>query len=541
LPNLAAQEEIRNCGSLSQNFGQHTIESQKYLATNNFLPVYEDWSSGSFGPLWSADTNWIINTQYGNDAPSAEFKWEPLQQNYQRALTSDSLNGVSMNSAGNPYVDGSIMLSFDLKLDNVLGTGFEELYVEVYDGGDWNRIVQYSNKAGGFNWTHFDIDISQDAMGNIFVIRFIAQGVNSASISSWFIDNISIYHYCAASPHIEAYSINPDTIKVMWEPPQTGQTEEWIFWDNGNNDSGVGLTDGGRFKVASRWLPGMISQYEGMYITKISIYPHEDTQESVFILKVWEGDSAESQIYEQMLYDVNIDEWNEITLSTPVAIDVSKELWFGYEIICEKHAHPAGLDSGPALTGYGDMVAYSDTLWFPVSTYAPPWFDGNWNLRALIRDLDNKSGWDSKSVQGYTLYHSLDGLGEYLDYTTDTAYNYHVIEDGLHCFWVTSMYESCESQSSDTACVPTPPLGFVEDPYGKEIIVYPNPANGFIHINSPRTIHDILLLDPSGCPLVHKHCNQNKHSLDVSTLSSGVYLIRINTEGGRYIRKVIVE
>ncbi len=43
------------------------------------LAFVEDWNTGSFDPnLWDHGDNWVVNGQFGNPLPCAEFKWDPV-------------------------------------------------------------------------------------------------------------------------------------------------------------------------------------------------------------------------------------------------------------------------------------------------------------------------------------------------------------------------------------------------------------------------------------------------------------------------------
>lgn len=72
--------------------------------------------------------------------------------------------------------------------------------------------------------------------------------------------------------------------------------------------------------------------------------------------------------------------------------------------------------------------------------------------------------------------------------------------------------------------------------------VYPNPTNtGFVNIESKQTINSVALFDLQGSLFGSNMVNENKASVDTSNLNSGIYLLRVNTQDGYQIIKIIVE
>jgi hypothetical protein len=72
-----------------------------------------------------------------------------------------------------------------------------------------------------------------------------------------------------------------------------------------------------------------------------------------------------------------------------------------------------------------------------------------------------------------------------------------------------------------------------------EISVYPNPTNGLLNINSTSVIENIEIFDMLGRQLINKSINQTDVELDLSTFQSGVYFIKIESNGSSETRKII--
>jgi hypothetical protein len=190
------------------------------------LEFVETWAQGNFEDnYWTAESdNWSVNSQVGMPAPAAEFTRDPVQENYTIGLESFPISAAGMT-------EGDIWFDFDLKLDAVQSTGEELMNIQVWDweSQDWSTVSVYSNADGSFGWTGMHLNITSQSMNKPFKVRFLATGVNSINIISWFVDNIHIYRQCEG-PH-------DLTIQQTWQ----GNILSWYAPIKVENDI---LTDG---------------------------------------------------------------------------------------------------------------------------------------------------------------------------------------------------------------------------------------------------------------------------------------------------------
>jgi hypothetical protein len=154
------------------------------------LPFHENWASADFeNNGWSffpGQGNWVINTTYGNYAPSAAFDWGPRDtSNYSYALVSPVMLGTGITD--------NITLKYDIELDSYATTTIEGMSVEVFDGTEWNVIQNYTNANGSFSFISEMFDITSLAAGHDFRVRFRAHGDDTFNINHWYLDNVKIY------------------------------------------------------------------------------------------------------------------------------------------------------------------------------------------------------------------------------------------------------------------------------------------------------------------------------------------------------------
>lgn len=75
---------------------------------------------------------------------------------------------------------------------------------------------------------------------------------------------------------------------------------------------------------------------------------------------------------------------------------------------------------------------------------------------------------------------------------------------------------------------------------GKEIKVYPNPTNNYVLIEglSSEEIKKVTVFDLNG-----KNANMvlNNNQIDISSLSSGIYMLKIETKEGTVLNEKIVK
>ncbi len=66
--------------------------------------------------------------------------------------------------------------------------------------------------------------------------------------------------------------------------------------------------------------------------------------------------------------------------------------------------------------------------------------------------------------------------------------------------------------------------------------IYPNPTSGLLKINSEETILNIELIDVTGSK---SNLIMNNNTIDISNLSSGIYMLNIQTKSGVYSHKLV--
>ena len=64
--------------------------------------------------------------------------------------------------------------------------------------------------------------------------------------------------------------------------------------------------------------------------------------------------------------------------------------------------------------------------------------------------------------------------------------------------------------------------------------LYPNPTTGMINVEA-EALQSVEVLDMAG----RKVMTSNKSQVDLSNLSNGVYMVRVNTANGSALHKIV--
>ncbi|MBE0637828.1 MAG: hypothetical protein IH598_04860 [Bacteroidales bacterium] len=170
-----------------------------------------------------------------------------------------------------------------------------------------------------------------------------------------------------------------------------GTSSAWLNYDNGQNADGIGLLEGGSFDVAIRFTPAQLAPYNGFRVTKIKFFPRM-YYSSQFSVEIFTGSSLDAMSL-SYFEDVNSpvpDQWNEVILESGFQIDASQEMLVGYWIYGQTAGYyPAGIDSGPANVGYGDLISLDDGVTWSSLTQSST-FNGNWNIQVFVTNEAGK-------------------------------------------------------------------------------------------------------------------------------------------------------
>jgi hypothetical protein len=566
------------------------------------LPFFEPWDMATFSfQKWTfmtgnvttpTSTNWLMNTAFGNPTPCADFSWQPIQSpTYNLSLSSPTINASAWTCA-------DIWADFDLKLADRYATGDEILDFDIYVNGNWINKASFKNE-GSFDWTLKHIDIST-VKGKAFKVRFRANGVNSADILHWYVDNIHIYGVCHA-PTTLAGQQNQFTTTLTWVAPVCGgggPPPQWIFWDQQTNYTSIGYNAAYDFQIAARWNPVQLAPLDGGAVTKVKFWP-ASAGAATWRVRIWEGAAGTSMVVDQAVTAPIVnDQFNEVTLTTPHPIDVSQDMYVGMDVNASG-GWPAGCDAGPAIVGFGDM--FNDGTGWVAMSQPPNSLNYNWNLAAYIEPakkgalaspviltqtpVNNPKGLNMSTsgivntntttnvntsgsgkitpnspmgsqLLGYNVYRTPDNATSpfaMINPAIVTGLTYQDVHPSTTeptttwMYYVTAVFQDslapgpilCEPPS-DTITITFPAVG-INDLTNGTLNLYPNPATEVVNVVSSNNIKTIEVLNYVGQTIYsNRNLDQTTVQLNVTNFRAGVYFVKVTTTIGIKTTKITV-
>ncbi|SRX55385.1 T9SS type A sorting domain-containing protein [Aequorivita sp. CIP111184] len=189
-----------------------------------------------------------------------------------------------------------------------------------------------------------------------------------------------------------------------------------------------------------------------------------------------------------------------------------------------------------ATTGNSQVLVSNDggDTWIDYKKNLP-----NFSALALVWDNNGKDG----------LYLGMDYGIYYIDNTFTDWQPYsnllpNVIINELEINDVTNMlYAGTYGRGLWVSPVVEGTAGVEDIISGNSVSIYPNPATSEFTIALPKTMKaEVRVFDITGKLLIYEvnALISNKHTVDVSSLSSGTYFVRLNTEEGTATKKLLI-
>ena len=332
------------------------------------------------------------------------------------------------------------------------------------------------------------------------------------------------------------------------------------------------MTNGGTFGVASRWTPAELAPYNGFSLMVINFYANGDP-DATYVMKVWTGATGTTEVYSQDVGSFVVDDWNEITLTTPVVIDGSEDFWFGYEVTHLAGTFPAGADDGPAIQYSGDMIMTGGT-WESLYALTGGDLDYNWNIHGWVELADGKAAapivkiiqptaantnfvasgptgisnkfvptsTSSKDLESYNVYRGINGATPTVIGNVDvTEYTDNdVTVKGQYEYYVTAVWDpEGESDPSNTWLVDV--ITGIEDVLFNSTMIYPNPASDVVNIKSDFDITSIRVFNHSGQVVADEMVHNKMYQFNTSQFNAGLYFFRIETSEGTISKRIIIQ
>jgi len=124
---------------------------------------------------------------------------------------------------------------------------------------------------------------------------------------------------------------------------------------------------------------------------------------------------------------------------------------------------------------------------------------------------------------------------------TDTFYLDQTVQiNNLYQYYITAVYENCESETADTLEFNIVGSGMAELEK-KEIKIFPNPAADRLYIETPYTKNLIRIIDLLGTIVFKGTIEEIKTGIDISDINPGIYFIKVESSNSSVVKKFIIK
>jgi len=163
-------------------------------------------------------------------------------------------------------------------------------------------------------------------------------------------------------------------------PEASSDTEYVLKYDSDKNDC-IGIGNSANATFANYFTGKMLGGLRGMKISSVDVYIG-DLPESASIVIYGQNKQTEcgDLLAEKKFLPVK-DSWNHVVLDTPIEI-ANTDLWVGVKMTNIKSTgYYIGVDNGPAVTGFGDVVNIGGNIWWSMADLG---LDYNYCIRANV-------------------------------------------------------------------------------------------------------------------------------------------------------------
>ena len=196
--------------------------------------------------------------------------------------------------------------------------------------------------------------------------------------------------------------------------------------------------------------------------------------------------------------------------------------------ICEGEDYK---ENGFNLTNL-DAGVYNETLELETSHDC----DSIINLTLTVRELPvvTIEGETEISVEGESVTLTASGADSYVWSNGETTASITVSPEETTTYSVVGTKDGCEGSAEITVSVT---VGISENSI-MNAKIYPNPTNGELNVECAG-MQEITIFLPNGQTLEKINVNNDSYILNMSEYKSGVYYLRITTDNGTSIQKVL--
>ncbi|MDR1763992.1 MAG: leucine-rich repeat protein [Dysgonamonadaceae bacterium] len=498
------------------------------------IPFGEGFESGTFeNNFWTAESSmtsgWQIYNYTGfNGTKAASFLGSGNSTAYNLSLTSKPFDARGRDKVILAFVNA--VLSDQEELLGIKDT----VYVEIGVDGVWTKVSQtVINKKYG--WTASTLDVSAQAAGKLFQVRFHAVSGANRNLYNYRFDDFGVDFAASPAPSgVLAYRIKDEKdVNVLYKDV-TGSYG--LTYSNGVFSTSIG-NEGKSIIAVNRYTDRQIKKLAGKYLTSVSAFLFSDyagtTVPSEFKLAVFVNGA---RVENSAIADWNGHSWNNFPLANPILISGNEEILVGIEAAKGDNLNrPLAMNSkADAASVNPDADLYSEDGGATWQHAADAEILGHWGITANFRDESSAATPDDDLFDALYIVSRnglvIDSLA-YGQLFTDTNSSSDADRYTVRVFRSTGGISPVSEQSVavDVVTVGIPALK------AGSFAVYPNPVKDVVNILFDFTT--VKIYDLNGRLIGQYSGNPVK----VGNLAEGTYILEATLANGQKTRARIVK
>ena len=353
-----------------------------------------------------------------------------------------------------------------------------------------------------------------------------------------------------------------------------GEYGTWLYYGDGGVASMVG-TGGTPFYWGDMFPAATIAPYANAALTEVAFIAYGGStgdQAGVYTINIYMGgDDAPTALVHTQDYDFNgvfTGDWTYVTLTTPVALDPTQNLWI--TLFNEGIDYPAVFSNTGDTDPNARWISEDGINWEDVGPYVSS--VKSWSLRGYITNAvaggetvalapsyseSNNSRnfgvaafngvqpefnfkYNNRDVNSFNIYRNGNLIANVNANETGIYEYFDQVAIGNYEYQVTALYDDCESAF---ALTPDGTMDYVEvnvtavNDLSNNTKLYPNPTTGNVRIEASGMTH-ITVMSALGQVLYDANINGDMYELSLNQYNAGLYLVRIAHENGVSVKRV---
>lgn len=426
---------------------------------------------------------------------------------------------------------GDFVVSFTAS-DSGMGCYAPQHLVALTQGGDVYLRWTTHTENNLFNVYRDGILVGTDLSGREYTDdKILRSGTHYYQVEShcgphvsWNPDQavpVSVMCYYCEPPRNLHGTHQPSENELQWEAPQFVGHGMFAYDDNVFLE---GLAYGGR-NCAIKLLPEQLADFEGLPITHLEMY---DLTEGSYRFSIYNGQNANNSTL-LMSQEKTMDGTHELVrfeLETPVAYDPTLPLW-----ICVKPLEGVPIPCCAYVGNDNSCLINFGPNWMPITRYDLSY---SWMWRAYTaaaegpRDFTYNLYWGPEEGGNEEMTLGMAGLAA-------NAF-VHNSNENLR-YQVTALWNGRETDPSDPVYL-GPSVGVASASETTALQVYPNPVHEQLTVQG-QSLQRVTLLTVTGVVVNDQSVDSDTFTLSMASLPKGVYLLRILSEEGDRVVKVV--